>query len=211
MAALLIMVIAVSSVPGKAVAFELKLPKFLQLSGYRFTTEAERREMARTTIEAKREKIENFEQSVNNYYDPLITHRVDAFIQPNMSKEKKFVIGALEGIPLGVKELGVLVYDVGVNMKITNLHAHASDSWYKWKDKRNGLPVSGNLAGIETKQSINSNPVTARQAGNLAGQLVGCGGVIGGLKLCSKACTVAKLAKCGKLTDYSNCLRHLLQ
>jgi hypothetical protein len=116
MAAVLLIGFAVSSIPGKAKALDIKVPDYLRLSNYRFTTEAERREMARTTIENKNQKLKTLKLELNKINSPLL--------------------------PQKGKDLFSSTYKLSLNINLTNLHAHATDYWYKWKDQRKGIAVS---------------------------------------------------------------------
>lgn len=116
MAAVLLIGFAVSSIPGKAKALDIKVPDYLRLSNYRFTTEAERREMARTTIENKNQKLKTLKLELNKINSPLL--------------------------PQKGKDIWLFTYKVALNISLSNLHAHGMDYWYKWKDQRKGIAVS---------------------------------------------------------------------
>jgi len=110
MAVVLLMGLAVSSLPGKAMALDIKVPKFLKLSNYRFSTEAERRDMARMYIEKKNQNLKTFKIKLNEANNPLLTPKR--------------------------KDLLYLTYKSALNLNLSYLHAHSTDYWYKWKDQR---------------------------------------------------------------------------
>jgi hypothetical protein len=116
MAVVLLMGLAVSSLPGKAMALDIKVPKFLKLSNYRFSTEAERRDMARMYIERKNQNLKTFKIKLNEVNSPLLTQKS--------------------------KDLLYLTYKSAINLNLSYLHAHATDYWYKLKDQLKGTAVT---------------------------------------------------------------------
>jgi hypothetical protein len=116
MAVVLLMGLAVSSLPGKAMALDIKVPKFLKLSNYRFSTEAERRDMARMYIERKNQNLKTFKIKLNEVNSPLLTQKS--------------------------KDLLYLTYKSDINLNLSYLHAHATDYWYKLKDQLKGTAVT---------------------------------------------------------------------
>ena len=195
----------------KAITYGNYAQKLLKLNT--FQNEAEKRAYYQNKELAVKNKIQLKTQNVYNKYDSLVTKNVNKVITPDSHWSLQFVGGALEGIPKGILELGVLGYNVYERGKTGNLYATSVNTYYKLKDNQDTykelgsyivshpLQAGGAVAGAlfnEGKNyalSLYHNP---RAAGNLVGSIAGVGGLLGaagkGLKAVNKGLPAATRA-----------------
>lgn len=132
-ALLFCVVFAALFVPLRLSALEIKLPT-IDTTKLRGEIGLWLRGTSLEKLEAKEQRINRVTEKVETKYNALITQRVDKIISPDTHWGIKFGVGLLEGVPLGLKELGLFLYSTSEHLKLENMCATMVNSCYKVKD-----------------------------------------------------------------------------